>query len=327
MDNQFEEKIQIETNKNCAYGCGNRANWRLKNGKLCCSKFYNSCPEIKKKNSKGVSKAHQDGKIGTSQLEGKRGWRKGLTANDFEDVFAKNSEYRNKYVKKLIKKWNLIDEECERCGLKDTWNGKSITLELDHINGNSDDNRLENLRFLCPNCHSQTETFKGRNSKGKTKVSDKRLIVALKNSKNIRKALLTVGLNAKGGNYDRCYRLIEEYNVEFKDNQKQNIANKITGNKCIECENDISRGAKRCRTCENERRKNENYCIDCNTEISLGSKRCQSCENKRRKNKDTKINWPKTEWLEKMADEYSYLALSRRLGVSDNAIRKRIRNH
>ena len=63
----------------------------------------------------------------------------------------------------------LLEARCyaDGCTITDTWNGKPITLQLDHINGNSDDNRLENLRMLCPNCHSQTETFGGRNTKKK----------------------------------------------------------------------------------------------------------------------------------------------------------------
>jgi len=48
--------------------------------------------------------------------------------------------------------------ECSECGIKE-WNGKSISLQLDHINGNNKDNRLENVRWLCPNCHSQTDTW------------------------------------------------------------------------------------------------------------------------------------------------------------------------
>ena len=51
---------------------------------------------------------------------------------------------------------------CEAC-LRGRWNGRSIPLELDHINGRRDDNRLENLRLLCPNCHAQTPTYRGRN--------------------------------------------------------------------------------------------------------------------------------------------------------------------
>jgi 5-methylcytosine-specific restriction endonuclease McrA len=51
---------------------------------------------------------------------------------------------------------------CEMC-LRDHWNGKPIPIELDHLNGRRDDNRLQNLRILCPNCHAQTPTYRGRN--------------------------------------------------------------------------------------------------------------------------------------------------------------------
>jgi hypothetical protein len=52
---------------------------------------------------------------------------------------------------------------CSSCGLQKTWNNKPIVLEIEHIDGNSENNRIENLTLLCPNCHSQTPTFKGRN--------------------------------------------------------------------------------------------------------------------------------------------------------------------
>lgn len=52
--------------------------------------------------------------------------------------------------------------KCSCCDINE-WNGKSIVLEIDHIDGNSENNRPENLRFICPNCHSQTDTYKARN--------------------------------------------------------------------------------------------------------------------------------------------------------------------
>jgi len=55
--------------------------------------------------------------------------------------------------------------KCEDCGCGPMWNGKPITLQLDHIDGNSDNNALNNIRWLCPNCHTQTQTWCARNKK------------------------------------------------------------------------------------------------------------------------------------------------------------------
>ena len=60
-------------------------------------------------------------------------------------------------VKKKLLQENIFDYKCFECGIS-TWNNKTITLQLDHIDGDNNNNKLENLRFLCPNCHSQTET-------------------------------------------------------------------------------------------------------------------------------------------------------------------------
>ena len=62
--------------------------------------------------------------------------------------------------KRLIEE-QLKPNRCERC-LLGVWNGRPIPLELDHINGKRDDNRLTNLRILCPNCHAQTDTYRGK---------------------------------------------------------------------------------------------------------------------------------------------------------------------
>jgi HNH endonuclease len=64
--------------------------------------------------------------------------------------------------KKRLLKARLKTEECERCGIN-TWMGEPLSLALHHINGEKDNNRLENLSLLCPNCHSQTHNFAGRN--------------------------------------------------------------------------------------------------------------------------------------------------------------------
>jgi hypothetical protein len=60
-----------------------------------------------------------------------------------------------------IRKYNLIEYKCQKC-LINTWNNKELSLDLDHINGVNDDHRKDNLRYLCPNCHSQTKTFRNK---------------------------------------------------------------------------------------------------------------------------------------------------------------------
>lgn len=78
------------------------------------------------------------------------------------DILIKNSPYKSSYsLKKRLYKEGLKTEQCEECKLVE-WNDKPITLELDHINGDNTDNRIENLKILCPNCHSQTPTFRNK---------------------------------------------------------------------------------------------------------------------------------------------------------------------
>lgn len=104
------------------------------------------------------------------------------------------------------------DEKCNRCGL-DTWQNEKLVLELEHKDGNHENNIRVNLEGLCPNCHSLTKFWRGRNKRIHTqKVSDKNLFnMLLKHNFNMRQALLELGMAAKGGNYKRCHRLLKEY--------------------------------------------------------------------------------------------------------------------
>ena len=80
-----------------------------------------------------------------------------------EEVFVENSDYARHNLKARILKQNLIEHRCACCGIGPEWNGKPMPLILDHINGVHNDNRLENLRFVCSNCDSQLDTYKARN--------------------------------------------------------------------------------------------------------------------------------------------------------------------
>ena len=82
---------------------------------------------------------------------------------DLSEILIKDSTYTNlTSLKNRIIKEGLLEYKCDKCGNTGNWNGKPLSLQLDHINGIHNDNRLENLRFLCPNCHSQTDTFSKR---------------------------------------------------------------------------------------------------------------------------------------------------------------------
>lgn len=79
-----------------------------------------------------------------------------------EDAFIMNGSLSSYSLGRKIIKYNLKEYVCECCGLSE-WLNKKISLHLDHIDGDNTNNLLSNLRWLCPNCHSQTETYCGKN--------------------------------------------------------------------------------------------------------------------------------------------------------------------
>lgn len=201
----------------CDYGCGKPFQFTLKNGKQCCNKRPSGCDVQKKINSTQVKKSYSTGQRkspkdvyqGLSQeLKNNMAWSRGIVLMSIEEVFVNGKEWGSELLRKYLHHYNLKNYCCERCQLTE-WNNEHLTLELDHIDGNRINNELNNLRWLCPNCHSQTPTFRGYNKSltGKKKVSDEDLLTAIKECSNIRQALQKVGLAAKGGNYERAKKL------------------------------------------------------------------------------------------------------------------------
>lgn len=105
-------------------------------------------------------------RIDTSHLLGE-GWRRGnppapVPALPISTYLVRGSRYQSHQLRRRLIEEGLMEARCESCsGVK--WMDKPMPLELDHVNGDRWDNRLCNLRLLCPNCHAQTDTYRGRN--------------------------------------------------------------------------------------------------------------------------------------------------------------------
>ncbi len=110
-----------------------------------------------------------------------------LSQSTIKEHFIKTHEYK-----------------CECCGISE-WNNKPITLQLHHKDGNHSNNEDENLCLLCPNCHSQTENFCGKNS---STVNDEEFLEALLNSPSICAACRLVGITPNQSSYKRARKLL-----------------------------------------------------------------------------------------------------------------------
>lgn len=136
-----------------------------------------------------------------AQLSCKAKWENYVQTTPFESL------------SRPVKKRLVLKEQNGKCicGINE-WYGKRLSLQLDHIDGDKRNEIRSNLRMLCPNCHSLTDTFCSKNSNKRT-ATDEQLIEALKTHKNIHQALKSLGME-NGKNYARCHKLVVETGVE-----------------------------------------------------------------------------------------------------------------
>ena len=80
-----------------------------------------------------------------------------------EEVFCKNSPVTQKILRGYVERHKVLDYKCIKCGCDGNWQDGVISLEIDHIDGDNSNNEISNLRYLCPNCHALTDTYRGRN--------------------------------------------------------------------------------------------------------------------------------------------------------------------
>jgi hypothetical protein len=131
--------------------------------------------------------------------------------------------YNSTTLKKNLIKQNLLENKCSVCGLGTIWNGKPIKLQLEHIDGNHYNNELSNLTILCPNCHSQTDTWCGRNISFKNNCIDCECEI--------------------GKESTRC----RDCHTQYIDEQKEE--KQLEEKQCMDCVELISVRANRCLSC------------------------------------------------------------------------------
>lgn len=202
--------------------------------------------------------------------------------------FEKTSfPYRGGLIRDALIK--IRGHQCEDCKLS-YWKNQLIPLEAHHIDGDKCNNNLNNLKLLCPNCHTLTPNYGTKNKKGiRKEISDEELINALKSFPSIRQALFSLGMSDAGANYERVRILIKNNpNLEIlKDKNFSSL-------------------------------KKEKTCIDCGKIISLTSIRCSDCASKAQR----KVLRPEREILKKEVFNESFTSLGKKYHVSDKTIQK-----
>lgn len=112
-------------------------------------------------NFKRLQRLCTQNNITTNHFDVQRSFRRGKREWTAEELFVKNCSIGRSQLRQVLVRLGFYPGRCDECGIAE-WNKKPLTIEIDHVNGNHTDNRKENLRWLCPNCHSQTPTYRSR---------------------------------------------------------------------------------------------------------------------------------------------------------------------
>lgn len=236
-----------------------------------------------------------------------------MKSNPLKHYFDNTCKIKSSSLKEKLFKFEFKSKTCEVCGIKE-WQNQPAPLELHHINGNSQDNALENLQILCPNCHAQTYNYRASNQK---RVVIKKTVEEIKeavvSSYNIRQTLIKLGYAPQGGNYQRINEIKNKYNLEFRPMTEEE--------RLIESENKrqallkFHAGREKYQTEKKAKNGNEKIKITSRVTLSLRTSAEQHLEMR-------KVKWPsKLELLTLMWRE-PLIKVCKRYGVSDNAIRK-----
>lgn len=233
------------------------------------------------------------------------------------------------HLKTRLWKEGILEQKCstENCGLTVEWLGKPLMLHLDHVNGDRHDNRIENLRILCPNCHSQTHTFVGRKNKQvKAPVIALPHVVEVKppqvaDTQPPKVAVMTKTLSPSSGQSPRQARPNPNQGATRYDKKIVRAKAEVVLKECREndCTNEVKRKGSQCAICKKQPREKLIKCsgIKCTRTAEAEKQFCKECN-------DSK-GWPSNETIISLVEKTSWMTTGKLLGVSDNAVRKHLK--